>query len=82
MHEIVLTDRGLRDFKKLDHATRHHIGAKLRQFAQDPLAHARRLTNATIGTWRFRVGDYRVVFDIEGDTLVVLRVGHRRDIYR
>jgi len=29
-----------------------------------------------------RIGDYRVIFDVEGDELVVLRVGHRREIYR
>jgi len=35
-----------------------------------------------LGQYRFRIGDYRVVFDIEGDTLFVLDVGHRKDIYR
>ena len=36
------------------------------------------------GEWRVRVGDYRIVYDIEDDELVilVLRVGHRREIYR
>lgn len=29
-----------------------------------------------------RIGDYRVVFDLEGDQIVVLRMGHRREIYR
>ena len=29
-----------------------------------------------------RIGDYRVIFDIEDKEIVVLRVGHRRDIYR
>jgi len=35
-----------------------------------------------LGSWRFRVGDYRVVFDIEGKKIIVLRVGHRREVYR
>jgi len=35
-----------------------------------------------LGTYRFRIGDYRVIFDIEGKDIVALRVGHRRDIYR
>jgi len=29
-----------------------------------------------LGSYRFRVGDYRVIFDIEGDDIVTLRVGH------
>ena len=44
--------------------------------------HAERLTEPELGSYRFRVGDYRVIFDLEGDEIVVLRVGHRREIYR
>jgi mRNA interferase RelE/StbE len=33
-------------------------------------------------SYRFRVGEYRVIFDLEGDDIVVLRVGHGRQIYR
>jgi mRNA interferase RelE/StbE len=40
------------------------------------------LRDAKLGTYRFRIGDYRVIFDIEGTDIVVLRVGHRKDIYR
>ncbi|MDH4220892.1 MAG: type II toxin-antitoxin system RelE/ParE family toxin [Candidatus Aminicenantes bacterium] len=35
-----------------------------------------------MGGYRFRIGDYRVIFDIEGNEIGVLRVGHRREIYR
>jgi mRNA interferase RelE/StbE len=48
----------------------------------DPLKHAERLTQPQIGSFRFRIGDYRVVFDLEGAEIVVLRVGHRREIYK
>jgi len=41
-----------------------------------------RLTDPRIGTYRFRVGDYRVIFDVEGNEIIVLRVGHRREIYK
>jgi mRNA interferase RelE/StbE len=40
------------------------------------------LIDPKLGTYRFRIGDYRVIFDIEGKDIVVLRVGHRRDIYK
>jgi mRNA interferase RelE/StbE len=82
MREIVLTARALRDFKKIDQATRQRIAAKLRECAENPTVVARNLRDARIGTWRLRIGDYRAVFDIDGETLVVLRLGHRRDIYR
>ena len=37
-----------------------------------------------VGEWRVRVGDYRVIYDINDDVLVilVLRIGHRREVYR
>lgn len=82
MHKVVLTARAIRDLDRMDEAARRQIGAKLREYAHDPISNARKLMNSKIGTWRFRIGDYRVIFDIEDDTIVVLRLGHRRDIYR
>jgi len=35
-----------------------------------------------IGQYRFRIGDYRIIFDLADDTLCVLEVGHRKEIYR
>ena len=45
---------------------------------------AKRLTNAEQGTYRVRAGDYRIIYDIQDTMLLVLvvRVGHRRDVYR
>jgi mRNA interferase RelE/StbE len=37
-----------------------------------------KLTNPEIGTYRFRIGEYRIAFDISEDTLIVHAVGHRR----
>jgi mRNA interferase RelE/StbE len=71
-----------RDWKRLPSAVRIRLQEKLARYAQDPLKHAVKLTDPQIGRYRFRVGDYRVVFDIEHDALVVLAVGHRKDIYR
>jgi len=43
---------------------------------------AERLTNSRLGNYRFRIGDYRVIFDLEEYDISVLRVGHRKEIYR
>jgi mRNA interferase RelE/StbE len=40
------------------------------------------LISHKIGTYRFRIGDYRAIFDIDGENIVILRIGHRRDIYK
>ncbi|KKR37618.1 MAG: Addiction module toxin, RelE/StbE family, partial [Parcubacteria group bacterium GW2011_GWC2_40_31] len=31
--------------------------------------------------WRYRVGDYRILFDINGDKIIILKIGHRKNIY-
>jgi mRNA interferase RelE/StbE len=53
---------------------------------QDVLARAKALTGRFAGAYRYRVGDYRVVFvlDDEGNILVliVLTIKHRKDIYK
>lgn len=33
------------------------------------------------GYWKLRVGDYRVIYKIEGNTVIIFRIGHRREIY-
>ena len=42
------------------------------------------LSDAALGSFRFRVGDYRVIFDIDNNkkTIIILAVGNRKDIYR
>jgi len=46
------------------------------------LKYAQKLSDPRLGTYRFRVGEYRVIFDVEGSDIVILRVGHRKEIYR
>lgn len=48
----------------------------------DPLHYAEPLVRSEIGHYRFRIGDYRVIVDLEDDGFIILLIGHRRDIYR
>ena len=82
MYRVVFTQRALKDLERIDQKLASKLAAKLKEYAREPLKHARKLINPKLGTYRFRIGDYRVVFDIESEEVVVLRVGHRRDIYR
>ncbi|MBF0262796.1 MAG: type II toxin-antitoxin system RelE/ParE family toxin [Magnetococcales bacterium] len=45
---------------------------------------SRKLTGTPPNLWRIREGDYRIIYTIEDDRLVVLivKVGHRREVYR
>lgn len=81
-HRLVYTRRAIRDIEALDPRTKQRIGSALKRYEENPLGFAERLANPKLGTFRFRIGSYRVIFDLEGTDIVVLRVGHRRDIYR
>jgi mRNA interferase RelE/StbE len=82
IYRLVYTQRAIKDIQKLDPNIKFRIGKALLRFEADPLGHAKGLTNTNLGAYRFRIGDYRVIFDLEGKEIVVLRVGHRRDIYK
>jgi mRNA interferase RelE/StbE len=81
-YSLVYTRRSERDIKKLEPNTKDRINKSLLRYAEDPLRFAEKLSDPILGEYRFRIGDYRVVFDIEGNEIVVLRVGHRREIYK
>ena len=81
-YEIFYTSRALKDIKTLDRVVQKLLGKKLLELAEDPQGQSRKLVNSNIGDWRYRVGDYRVIFDIEGRKIIVLQIGHRREIYR
>lgn len=79
---LVYTERAARDVRALDTTTRTRIGRALVRLANDPGRGAKRLTQPALGTYRFRIGDYRVIFDVVGSDVVILRIGHRSSIYR
>ena len=82
--KVVFTERAKKDWRRFDHSTREQLRKKLYFYAKqnDLLAFAEKLRDGALGEYRFRVGDYRVVFDRADGAIFVLRVGHRKDIYR
>ncbi len=76
-----------REFKKLDNYTKRMIKAWIDKNLVDcenPRIHGRGLTANRSGQWRYRIGDYRLICEIEDDSLVIiaLSVGHRREVYK
>ncbi len=80
--EIAFSPRAWKDWRRLPMAVQRRLTEKLLRYSQDPLAHAVKLTDASIGQYRFRVGDYRIIFDLKDGVLFVLAAGHRGEIYR
>jgi len=83
MSHVQYTDDALKDLKTIGHVAASRVTAKVAAYAAAPLAFAnqvKKLQGKDI--LRLRVGDYRVLFTEDGTILRVLRVGHRREIYR
>jgi len=81
-YHIVYTTKAMKDLSKLAPETKERIREALEKYVKTPLDYARKMVDPALGSYKFRIGDYRVIFDLEGDELVVLRIGHRREIYR
>ena len=69
------------DLRKLDRVNQVRVRNALADIKADPYQ-GRKIRDATIGRYRWRVGDYRIRYDIEGQALQVLRVLKREDAYR
>lgn len=85
-YTVETTSRFDKDFKKLDRYTQKMLAAwidKNLSDCEDPSQHGKALTANRKGQWRYRIGDYRLICDIQDDKLVILAltVGHRREIY-
>ena len=77
-----LTPAAVRQLRKLDPHVAPRVRGAIELLAVDPRPPASRPLRGRPG-FRVRVGDYRVIYRIEDDVLlvVVLRLGHRRDVY-
>lgn len=84
MYSYEFKPQAVRDLKKLSREMQKRIIKKLDYFvsAEDPLFFADHLINYELGSYRFRIGDYRVIFDVMNEVLIILTLGHRREIYR
>ena len=82
-YRVEVAPAALRQLRKLDPPARRRVQAAIELLADQPRpSRAKRLVGGE-GEWRARTGDYRIVYEVRDDVLVVLvvGVGHRRDIY-
>ena len=71
-------------FLKLPRETQRRLLLKIESYLShpQPLAFAKRIVGSPVPSYRFQIGDYRVIFDWKGDRILITKVGHRRDVYR
>ena len=79
--------KALRQLRSLDKSAQKRILKFLHErllASPDPRSLGKALVGEMAGLWRYRVGDYRLICRIEDweVTIIVLEIGHRREIYR
>ena len=85
-YRVVFSTQAKKALKKLDRYVYATIVAWIRcnlEGCSNPRLHDKGLTANRSGQWRYRIGDYRLIADIQDDVVVILivTVGHRRDVY-
>lgn len=86
-YKVRFTDKAKKALKKLNKFTATTIISWIKKNLEDcenPRAHGKALTADRNGQWRYRVGDYRLIAEIQDDTVIILilEIGHRREIYK
>ena len=79
--EIEFKPKAIKDLDSLHTDIAKRVVEKVARLSHNLEGDVKRLTNFT-PEYRLRVGDYRVLFELEGSRLVVYRVRHRREVYR
>ena len=79
--ELVILGKAIKDMKTISKTDRKNIFDKIELACSGDTSNVKKLTNHK-PKYRLRVGDYRVLFDIEDDSvMVVSRILHRKDAY-
>ena len=81
-YKLLYTKSSAKDIQKLDTVVKKRLKNKLETYAKNPIFYGKKLIDSSLGTYRWRIGNYRIIFDIDAKNIVILRIRHRREIYR
>ena len=85
-YRIFYTEKSIRQLKKMDPSTKKLITHYFRKIEQlnEPRAKGKALSANLKGFWRYRIGDHRAICEIDDDRIIIILidVGHRKDIYQ
>ena len=84
MYEVYLERAAERDLKRLSAEDFHGVIPHIKALTKNPRPSGCRKITGSKSDWRIRVGDYRILYEIDekSKAVRVMRVRHRRDVYR
>jgi len=80
-YDIQFKPKAIRDIEALSSRTQSRILTRIEAMSNDLKGDVKRLTNFS-PEYRLRVGDFRILFEIERETIIIYRIRHRREAYR
>lgn len=85
-YAVEYTERAVKSLRKLDSSVRSFLKAWIDKNlidCEDPRIHGKGLTSNRSEQWRYRIGDYRILADIQDEKLIILviEIGHRRNVH-
>jgi mRNA interferase RelE/StbE len=82
MYSVIFQSRAEKFLKKLDGIHQKMIVEKLKELEQNPEL-GKPLTGNLTGLWSLRIGDYRTIYQIKHNELIILilKIGHRKNVY-
>jgi len=77
-------NKAAKEVERLPFLVRKRILEKLKFYSSqgNPLRFAKKLKDYRFGEYRFWIGEYRVLFDVKNHKIIILKVGHRKSIYK
>ena len=81
-YQIEISNRAVKQLKKLSTDIRDRINEKILDLSDNPRPSGVVKLENIENKYRIRIGTYRILYEIKDDVLIVVRVGHRRDVYR
>jgi mRNA interferase RelE/StbE len=84
VYRIQFKSSAAQQLDRLDGAVRVRVDRKVDELAENPRPAGAKKLKGSSELWRVRVGDYRVIYSIHDDVLLILvvKIGHRGDVYR
>jgi len=81
VYAVVLLPKAIKDLKKIPKADASRIAAQLQLLEGGLAGDVKKLTNYT-PEYRLRIGNYRALFEVEKNRIIVYRIKHRKEAYK
>ena len=82
--KIIITDSALRDYRKINNPFKDQIKVKIDDLCDftNETKNVKMLKGEFKGLYRLRVGDYRIIFRTQNESVIIIAILHRKDVYK